>query len=91
MKELFDMVEATDFEKSVWLAAAAIKQGEVRTYGWLARKIGRPKAYRAVGTALKNNPFPFIVPCHRVIREDGDLGGFAGGKAMKRLLLGMEG
>lgn len=91
MKNTPDFLEATDFQKKVWAAAAAIPEGEVRTYGWIARKIRCPKAYRAVGNALKNNPFPFIVPCHRVIKSNGDIGGFAGGAPMKRFLLKLEG
>ena len=52
--------------------------GETRTYQWIAGQIGRPKAVRAVGQALRKNPFPLIIPCHRVIKSDGKLGGYAG-------------
>ena len=81
------------FYRSVWTACAEIPRGEVRTYAWIARKIGRPGAARAVGTALGANPFAPIVPCHRVVRSDGGLGGYSGrgGLATKRRLLEKEG
>ena len=88
-----DFGPATDFQKKVWQAARAIAYGRVRTYGWLAAKIGNPRAMRAVGAALGRNPFPIIIPCHRVIRSDGGLGGFsaAAGTALKKKLLELEG
>jgi len=88
-----DYGRATDFQKKVWQAARAIEYGQVRTYGWLAAKIGNPRAMRAVGAALGHNPFPIIIPCHRVIRSDGGLGGFsaAEGIALKKKLLELEG
>lgn len=64
--------------------------GEVRSYKWVAAKIGRPRAYRAVGSALNKNPFAPYVPCHRVVRSDGSLGGFARGAAAKNKLLRRE-
>ena len=60
------------FEKDVWLKALEIPRGEVRPYGWIAAEIGRPKAVRAVGTALGHNPVPLVVPCHRVVRTRRD-------------------
>lgn len=81
------------FRRAVWLACAEIPRGEVRTYGWIARRIGKPGAARAVGAALGANPFAPIVPCHRVVRSDGGLGGYSGrgGLATKRRLLAKEG
>ena len=61
------------------------------TYGRIARSLGMPNAARAVGTALSRNPFPIIIPCHRAIRSNGELGGFRGGLEMKRALLELEG
>jgi len=88
-----DYGQATGFQKKVWQAARAIGYGQVRTYGWLAAKIGNHRAMRAVGTALGRNPLPIIIPCHRVIRSDGGLGGFsaAEGIALKKKLLELEG
>ena len=63
-----DLRGTTEFEQAVWLKALEIPRGEVRPYGWIAAEIGRPKAVRAVGTALGHNPIPLIVPCHRVVR-----------------------
>ena len=68
-----------------------IPYGETRTYGWLARKVGKPGAARAVGQALKRNPIPIIIPCHRVIRDDGTIGGFSMGVNIKERLLALEG
>jgi methylated-DNA-[protein]-cysteine S-methyltransferase len=80
-----------DFQKKVLAETAAIPRGKVVTYGFLAARISAPNAARAVGTALGRNPFPLIIPCHRVVRSDGSLGGFGGGLPMKRKLLEMEG
>ncbi|MGI6143393.1 MAG: methylated-DNA--[protein]-cysteine S-methyltransferase [bacterium] len=82
----------TPFQQRVLAAAAAIPYGEVRSYRWLAiEATGRPGASRAVGGAMAANPLPLIIPCHRVIRSDGDLGGFAGGLELKARLLALEG
>jgi methylated-DNA-[protein]-cysteine S-methyltransferase len=81
----------TPFQQAVLKAAARIPRGTVATYGELARSLGRNGAARAVGNALAANPFPLIVPCHRVIRSDGTIGGFTGGEGMKRRLLELEG
>jgi methylated-DNA-[protein]-cysteine S-methyltransferase len=86
-----DVSGATPFQREVWAAARLIPYGETRSYGWVAEKIGRPKAMRAVGQALGRNCLPLIVPCHRVLAGDGGLGGFSGGLAMKRFLLRLEG
>ena len=82
--------QATAFYRAVWRACGEIPYGETRSYQWIAQRIGRPKASRAVGTALAANPLPLIVPCHRVVRGDGSLGGFGGGLALKKRLLALE-
>jgi methylated-DNA-[protein]-cysteine S-methyltransferase len=79
------------FQKKVLTETAAVRRGKVITYGGLAKKIAVPNAARAVGTALGRNPFPLVIPCHRVVRSDGALGGFGGGLPMKLKLLEMEG
>jgi O-6-methylguanine DNA methyltransferase len=87
-----DLRGHTEFERDVWHKALEIPRGEVRPYGWIAAEIGRPRAVRAVGTALGHNPVPLIVPCHRVIRSDGTIGQYSlGGPANKRRILGAEG
>ncbi|BDG03166.1 methylated-DNA--[protein]-cysteine S-methyltransferase [Anaeromyxobacter oryzae] len=80
----------TDFQRAVWTALRAIPFGETRTYGELARTVGRPAAVRAVGAANGQNPLAIVVPCHRVIGADGTLTGYAGGLARKRWLLAHE-
>jgi methylated-DNA-[protein]-cysteine S-methyltransferase len=79
------------FQKRVLRMEHRIPRGLVSTYGRLAKKLGKPHAARAVGTALARNPFPLIISCHRAIRSDGSLGGYAGGLAMKQRLLEFEG
>lgn len=88
-----DFSEASAFQKKVWRATLAIPYGEVRTYGDIARQIGNPGAVRAVGGALGKNPFPIVVPCHRVICSNGQLGGFSSprGVELKKKLLAHEG
>ena len=86
-----DLAGLTPFQQEVLRATATIPRGEIRTYGWIAREIGRPGAGRAVGTALNRNPVPVLVPCHRVGRSDGTLGEYAFGAEMKRELLEAEG
>lgn len=87
-----DLRGRTEFEVAVWTKALEIPRGEVRPYGWIAAEIGRPKAVRAVGTALGHNPVPLIVPCHRVVRTDGTIGRYSlGGPANKRTILAGEG
>ena len=70
--------ELTAFEWQVLSAALQIPFGETRSYKWVAERIGKPKAVRAVGQALKKNPFAPLIPCHRVVKSDGQLGGYAG-------------
>ena len=88
---LLNLSKLTDFSAKVLKQACKIPRGKVATYSGLAEKIGVKGAARAVGTVLANNPFPLIMPCHRVVRADGSLGGFGGGLAMKRELLTKEG
>ncbi len=78
------------FQREVLEAARGIPFGEVRSYAWVARQIGHPRAVRAVGTALGRNPVPLIVPCHRVLRSDGGLGGYIFGTRIKDRLLALE-
>ncbi len=80
-----------EFRRRVMGAVHAIPRGSVSTYRRIAAHLGKPGASRAVGTALATNPFPILVPCHRVIRSDGTLGGYGGGLPMKRALLESEG
>lgn len=88
---LLDMAKLTPFTKKVLIQARKIPRGHVATYSSLAKKIGNPKAARAVGTVMARNLFPIVVPCHRVVRADGTLGGFGGGLKMKKLMLRREG
>ena len=88
----FDLRSVTEFERAVLLKARDIPRGQVRTYGWIARQIGRPAAVRAVGSALRKNPVPVLIPCHRVVRGDGHIGEYAlGGTDNKRAILAAEG
>jgi len=77
----------TDFEWRVLAATLTIPLGETRSYQWVARRVGRPQAVRAVGQALKKNPYPLIIPCHRVIKADGRIGGYAGRFSGKKIRL----
>lgn len=80
----------TPFERGVWQVTRRIPYGQTRSYGWVAHQLGKPAAARAVGQALGKNPFPIIVPCHRVLAGDGGLGGFSGGLEIKNFLLELE-
>jgi len=90
-KENFDLKGGTDFQKKVWRAIQRIPFGQTRSYGWLARQVGGKNKARAVGAACGSNPIPILIPCHRVIREDGGLGGYGGGLGIKKKLLKIEG
>ncbi len=79
------------FVRKVLVETAHIPYGETRSYGQIAALAGSPRAFRAAGSALGANPIPIVVPCHRVLRSDGGVGGYGGGLEMKRLLLGLEG
>jgi O-6-methylguanine DNA methyltransferase len=88
----YDLSGLTEFEQAVLRKTLEIPRGEVRTYSWVAREIGRPRAVRAVGTALANNPIPILIPCHRVVRSDGVIGQYgAGGPEAKFKILSAEG
>ena len=89
--EKMDLKGATPFELKVWDVTMGIPRGEARSYEWVAKRIGNPKEAQAVGQALGRNRLPIIIPCHRVIRKVGDLGGFSGGVELKRKLLKIEG
>ncbi len=80
----------TDFEKKVLKEVLRIPLGEVRSYKWIAKKVGYPKAYRAVANVLKKNPYPLVVPCHRVIKSNGKLGGYSLGDNLKKELINLE-
>jgi methylated-DNA-[protein]-cysteine S-methyltransferase len=88
---LLNFKKLSGFSAKVLKETCKIPRGKVTTYSGLAAKIGSPHAARAVGTALANNPFPLVIPCHRVVRADRTLGGFGGGLSMKRDLLTKEG
>jgi O-6-methylguanine DNA methyltransferase len=88
----FDLRGLTPFEQAVLRKTRQIPRGEVRPYGWVAREIGHPAAVRAVGTALANNPIPYFIPCHRVVRTDGQIGNYGGGgPEAKKAILNLEG
>lgn len=87
----FDLRSVSAFAREVLMTTSAIPPGEVRPYGWVSARIGKPAAVRAVGTALGHNPVPLLIPCHRVVRSDGTVGEYAFGPAMKRTLLQSEG
>ena len=83
-------LKGTEFQKKVWNELLNIPYGEVKTYKDIAKAVGSPKGYRAVGGALNKNPIPIIVPCHRVVGSNGQLVGFAGGVDLKAKLLELE-
>lgn len=84
-------LHGTAFQQRVWRALAEIPFGETQSYGELARRLGLPRASRAVGAANGANPLPIVLPCHRVIGANGSLTGFGGGLETKRFLLRLEG
>ena len=92
MSDIFKDIKGTDFQVSVWKEIAKIPYGETRTYKDLAIAIGKPNSSRAVANACGKNPYPLIIPCHRVIRTDGNLGGYSGvgGLKTKKKLLEQE-
>ena len=85
-----DFLSGTQFERAVWMSLKKVAYGETRSYKWLAQETKRPNAARAVGNALTKNPFPIILPCHRIIESDDSLGGYTFGTDKKRRLLDME-
>ena len=84
-------LRGTEFQKAVWRTTFRIPYGRLSSYGRLAAAVGRPRAARAVGNAVGSNPLAIVIPCHRVIRSDGSLGGFGGRPDLKRYLLSLEG
>jgi O-6-methylguanine DNA methyltransferase len=84
-------LRGTDFQLACWRALLAIPYGETRSYADIARMVGKPNAFRAVGMANNRNPIAVVVPCHRVIASDGTLCGYGGGLDVKRQLLELEG
>ncbi len=84
-------LRGTDFQIACWHALVAIPYGETRSYATIARAVGRPRGFRAVGMANNRNPVAIVVPCHRVIASDGTLCGYGGGLDIKRKLLELEG
>jgi methylated-DNA-[protein]-cysteine S-methyltransferase len=89
--DVIALENCSEFQKRVLLAVYEIPRGWASTYGKIARSLGVPGGARAVGRALSLNPFPIIIPCHRVIRSNCELGGFGGGLRMKQTLLELEG
>lgn len=92
-RRVFDLPlepSGTPFQREVWAALAEIPYGETTSYGALARRLGRPRAARAVGAANGRNPLAIVLPCHRVIGSNGELTGYAGGLAIKEKLLALE-
>jgi methylated-DNA-[protein]-cysteine S-methyltransferase len=87
---LLDPTVGTPFQRRVWEATREIPRGETRTYGQLARQSDSPHAARAIGQAMARNPWPIVVPCHRVVGHDGRLTGFGGGLDMKKRMLNLE-
>lgn len=84
-------LRGTEFQRKCWKALLKIPYGKTRSYAQIARAVGCPQGFRAVGMANHDNPVPIIVPCHRVLASDGTLGGYGGGLEMKRRLLELEG
>lgn len=85
-----DLEPATPFQRAVWRALRRIPHGQTRSYIQIARAIGRPRAARAVGAACGQNPLPLLIPCHRVVANNGKLGGFSAGRGWKQFLLKLE-
>ncbi len=85
-----DLSQVPAFERAALEVAAQIPYGEVRPYKWIAERLGRPDAARAVGNAMASNPVPIIIPCHRVVKTDGSLGGYSFGTVRKESLLALE-
>jgi AraC family transcriptional regulator of adaptative response/methylated-DNA-[protein]-cysteine methyltransferase len=83
-------LKGTDFQVKVWETLLKIPMGQLSTYGSIADKIGNPKASRAVGTAIGNNPVAFLIPCHRVIQSNGNIGGYMWGNTRKTAIIGWE-
>jgi O-6-methylguanine DNA methyltransferase len=86
-----DVQQGTPFQRRVWRVLQRMPYGSLRSYRWVADRVGGSRYARAVGNAVSANPIPIIIPCHRIVAKDSSLGGFSGGLPMKRRLLGLEG
>ncbi len=86
-----DLSYGTIFQRQVWRTLQRVPYGKLRSYQWIAARVGGPHYARAVGNAVGANPLPIMIPCHRIVAHDASLGGFSGGLPMKRKLLSLEG
>ncbi len=86
-----DLSQGTVFQRQVWRVLLRVPHGKLRSYQWVAARVGGPQFARAVGNAVGANPIPIVIPCHRIVSQDATLGGFSGGLSMKRKLLSLEG
>lgn len=86
-----DLSQGTSFQRKVWRALQRVSYGKLRSYRWIAARVGGRHYARAVGNAVGANPIPIVIPCHRIVAHDASLGGFSGGLSMKRKLLSLEG
>ncbi len=86
-----DLSRGTTFQRRVWRTLQRVPYGKIRSYQWIADRVGGPRYARAVGNAVGANPLPIVVPCHRIVAQDASLGGFSCGLPMKRKLLALEG
>lgn len=88
---LLDLSRGTNFQQKVWRTLRGVSYGELRSYQWVAIRVGGRQYARAVGNAVGANPMPIVIPCHRIVAQDASLGGFSGGLPTKRKLLTLEG
>ena len=86
-----DLSHGTSFQRQVWRTLQRVPYGKLRSYQWIALRVGGRQYARAVGNAVGANPLPIVIPCHRIVAHDASLGGFSGGLPMKRKLLSLEG
>ncbi len=86
-----DLTEGTTFQRQVWRTLQRVPYSKLRSYRWIAARVGGPQYARAVGNAVGANPLPIVIPCHRIVAHDASLGGFSCGLSMKRKLLSLEG
>jgi len=86
-----DLSRGTSFQRKVWQTLRRVSYGRLRSYQWVAVRVGGSQYARAVGNAVGANPMPIVIPCHRIVAQDGSLGGFSGGLPTKRKLLALEG
>jgi len=86
-----DLSQGTSFQRKVWRTLQRVPYGKLRSYQWIAARVGGRHYARAVGNAVGANPIPIVIPCHRIVAHDASLGGFSGGLSIKRKLLALEG